>query len=156
MFNRIIAATAMLLITIPIAVAQTTGGISGPFGSLNFTFGQSSSQSIVGTSPSLTTLDGYPGSFMSGTIRPFVVGLTPVVGNYPVLIDRSVEATRNELTKLYRSQAALADKRLIGYLQRGEQAEAAGNMRMAKANYRRAIRLASEPLRSELMSRLRK
>ncbi len=56
------------------------GGVSGGFGfgggglsgNLGFNFAQGSSQSINSTTPSLTTMNGFPGSISSGVVRPFV------------------------------------------------------------------------------------
>ncbi|TWU49359.1 hypothetical protein [Rubripirellula reticaptiva] len=159
MHKQIFTATALLITnvlwTTSYSTAQSTGGIAGPLGTLNFNFGQSSSRSISSTTPSITTMDGYPGSITSGTVRPFVVGLTPVVGNFPVIVDHSAMATQNELNKLFNSQAVLRNKRLSSYLQRAHRAESDGNTRMAKANYRRALSMASEPLRSAILYRLK-
>ena len=139
-------------------VGFSGGGVSG---SLGFQFGQQSSRSIVSTTPSLTTTDGYPGSISSGVVRPFVIGFTPVVGDLDVATAplhqanaaaQQIGATQRE--QLLRSQASLQDRKLAQYLQRIERAESEGNKRMARANYRLAIRIASEPLRSELVRRM--
>ena len=145
------------------------GGLSGGFGfggggvrgNLGFQFGQSSSQSISSTTPSLTTMNGYPGSISSGVVRPFVTGFTPVVGGYAEAtapLDASAEMGRQiqqqQLSSLRQSQASLHAKKLDQYLRRIEQAEKSGNKRMARANYRSAIAVAPEPLRSELRRRM--
>lgn len=59
------------------------GGLSGGFG---FTAGQGYSSNFGSTSGSITSLNGVPGYMFSGTLRPFVTQITPVVGNRPVLI----------------------------------------------------------------------
>ncbi len=129
------------------------GGVSG---NLNFNFAQGSSQSISSTSPSLTTMNGYPGSFSSGVVRPFVVGLTPVVGDYPIVDPSSTQAEigHHQLSSLRQSQAVLQNKKLDQYLRRADRAESDGNKRMARANYRLAIGIAPEPLRTHLRLRL--
>ncbi len=141
------------------------GGLSGGFGSfgggvggsLGFRFSQGSNRSISSSSASLTTTDGYPGSFSSGVLRPFVTGVIPVVGGYPTIIDPSQIAARvgqQQLASLRRSKAARQSKKLDQYLRRGELAESEGNKRMARANYRFAIGIAPEPLRTQIQQRL--
>ena len=140
------------------------GGLSGGFGfggggvsgNLGFNFAQGSSQSISSTSPSLTTMNGYPGSMSSGVVRPFVVGLTPIVSDFPIVDPSRTTATigQHQLSTLRQSQAVLQNKKLDQYLRRAERAESDGNKRMARANYRLAIGIAPEPLRSQLLLRL--
>ncbi len=153
--SSILASFALFAFAIA-ADGQVSGGVSGPLGTLNFNFGQSSSRSSVSTSAGVTTLDGYPGSIFSGTIRPFVIGFTPVVGDYPVVVDHASQIRQQQLSMLYQSQSDAVDKRLFEYLRRAERAEADGNQRMARANYRRAFALAAEPLKQQLLSRLKK
>lgn len=152
------------------------GGISGGFGfggggvsgNLNFNFAQGSSRSNVSTTPSLTTTNGVPGSISSGTVRPFVTGFTPVVGNFAVVSDYSgateplrataeisQQISQQQISSLRQSQATLHNKKLEQYLLRAERAESEGNKRMARANYRGAIALAAEPLRSQLQFRMK-
>jgi len=59
--------------------------LGGPSPSLriNWGAGQNSTRSLVSQTPSLTVTDGYPGYFAHGSVRPFVVGFTPVVGSAP-------------------------------------------------------------------------
>ena len=53
---------------------------NGPWtGNFNFNFAQGSSRFSSTTAPVLTSLQGQPASFFSGTQRPFVLGLTPIV-----------------------------------------------------------------------------
>lgn len=52
-------------------------------GALSISAAQSASRSITTTVPMITTLDGAPGFFFSGTVQPFITGLMPVVGNGP-------------------------------------------------------------------------
>jgi hypothetical protein len=113
-------------------------------------------------------MNGYPGSISSQTIRPFVTGFTPVVGNYAIVADysgatqplqasaeMSQQIGQQQISSLRQSQAALHNKKLDQYLLRAERAESEGNKRMARANYRGAIALASEPLRSQIQLRLK-
>lgn len=135
------------------------GGVSG---SLGFQFAQGSSQSITSSAPSLTTMDGYPGSFSAGVIRPFVLGYTPIVGNYDAAVaplnDAQIAAAEirsKQLSTLRQSQAVLANRKLEQFLRRAARAESDGNKRMARANYRSAIAIAPEPLKSQLRARLK-
>ena len=145
------------------------GGLSGGFGfagggvrgSLGFHFAQGSSRSFSSTTPSLTTMNGYPGSISSGVLQPFVTGFFPVVGNYTAATaplaqsQQTVTKTgQQQISNLRQAQAKRYKGKLAQYLQRAEQAEASGNKRMARANYRLAISIAAEPLRSELQQRL--
>jgi hypothetical protein len=59
------------------------------------------------------------------------------------------------MTSLMQSQIELQNRKLAQYLQRAERAESEGNKRMARANYRLAIGVAAEPLRSELQRRMK-
>lgn len=146
--------------------AGFSGGIgfagSGDSGSLRFNFAQSSSRSISSTTPSVTTLDGVPGSISAGVIRPFVTGFTPIVGDYggavaPLRSAAQASERRNrfQYRSLVNSQANLKNKKLQQYLRRGQRAESDGNKRMARANYRSAIALAPPPLRSQIQAHLK-
>ena len=64
--------------------SQLTSGV-GVFGSnggfsLGLFAGKGSSRSLTSTTPSVVMQNGQVGSIFSGTQRPFVVGLTPVLG----------------------------------------------------------------------------
>lgn len=135
--------------------AQNFG--NGVSGSLGFNFYQGSNRSNVSTTPSITTLDGYPGVIQSGTVRTFVTGFTPIVGDYPVIPDPHqvhADAAQYAFDRARASEQRRYEKRLQKYLYRIETAEAEGDLRMARANYRNAIRIANEPLRSQLQQRL--
>jgi hypothetical protein len=153
----------------PFGPADPNSGLNGGFrfgggdvsGSLGFHLGQSSSRSIVSTTPSITTMDGVPGSISSGVIEPFVIGFTPIVGDYAgamAPMDTARAATdqlgQSQRSALLQSQIELQDRKLAQYLQRAERAESEGNKRVARANYRLAIGVAAEPLRGELQRRL--
>ncbi len=134
------------------------GGVSGRLG---FNFSQGSTRSFSSTTPSVTTMNGYPGSISTGVLQPFVTGITPVVGNYAAAtspLTQSQQAFREtgqqQISQLRQSQAKRYQGKLAQYLRRAEQGEASGNKRMARANYRLAISIAGEPLRSELQKRL--
>jgi hypothetical protein len=131
-------------------------------GSLGFQFAQGSSQTITSSAPSLTTMDGVPGSFSAGVISPFVMGLTPIVGNYEGAVaplnqtnQVATELQSQQLASLRQSQAVLANRKLDQLLRRAARAESEGNKRMARANYRGAIAIAPEPLKSLLRQRLK-
>lgn len=56
----------------------------GPNGggfSLGMNFAKGSSRSSITTAPSLTVQNGFGGSISSGSVRPFVTGMIPVVGD---------------------------------------------------------------------------
>jgi hypothetical protein len=146
--------------------AGLSGGVgfagSGVSGGLRFNFAQGSSRSISSTTPSVTTMNGVPGSMNSGVVRPFVTGLTPVVGDYAGALAPLESAAQvrqqigqQQILSLRQSQAALQNKKLDEYLRRIERAETDGNKRMARANYRGAIAIAPEPLRTQLAMRMR-
>ena len=106
-------------------------------------------------------MNGYPGSISSGVLQPFVTGISPVVGNYAVATSpltqtrqALVETSQQQISNLRQSQSKRYQGKLAQYLQRAELGEASGNKRMARANYRLAIAIAAEPLRSELQQRL--
>ena len=145
-------------------------GVSGGFGfgggdvsgNLGFNFGQSNSQSFSSTTPSLTTMNGVPGSISFGTVRPFVTGFVPVVGDYAAATapadqaaDYGNQLADQQLSSLRQSQATYQNRKLTQYLQRAERAEQEGDIRMARANYRLAVGIAAEPLRSNLQQRMK-
>lgn len=153
----------------PFGPVDPGGGIRGGLGfvgddvsgSLRFQFGQSSHRSNVSTTPSLTLTDGVPGSISSGVLQPFVIGFTPVVGNYAMATapltqaeNFSQQLAQSQRSALIQSQIEQQDRKLAQYLQRAERAEKEGNKRMSRANYRLAIAIAAEPLRSELRRRM--
>lgn len=69
----------------PFGGYQPNAGLSGGFAAgnaqFNFNFAQGASSTSSTIAPVLTTTNGYPGSLFIGTTRPFVVGVTPLVGN---------------------------------------------------------------------------
>ena len=130
------------------------GGVSGGLG---FNFGQFSSRSISSTTSSLTVTDGVPGSIQSTIIRPFVTGFTPIVGSYPEMpnhAQRIAQQDQQQFLRIQQSHQNLKNKSLQKYLSRAERAEKDGNQRVARANYRRAIGIADQPLRSESILRM--
>ncbi|MCA9117383.1 MAG: hypothetical protein KDA79_20075 [Planctomycetaceae bacterium] len=58
-------------------------GGNGFSGNLFFNSSQGGSRNLSSFTPSVTTLNGYPGTFISGVQRPFVTGLVPTVGIPP-------------------------------------------------------------------------
>jgi hypothetical protein len=63
-------------------VATRGSGFSGFFG---LSASQGSNRTMTMVAPSVTMMNGVPGQVFSGSIRPFVTGLIPVVGDYPVV-----------------------------------------------------------------------
>ena len=113
------------------------------------------------TAPSLTTTDGVPGSMFSGTVRPFVLGFTPVVGDAPVISPPANEIsaqgnTNAVLSDIARRNAAAQSSKVNEYLQRAMKAESRGNLKMARANYRLALGKAQEPLRTQIRQQMAK
>ena len=72
-------------VTPPFGGYQPNAGLSGGFAAgnaqFNFNFAQGASATSSTIAPVLTTTNGYPGSLFIGTTRPFVVGVSPLVGN---------------------------------------------------------------------------
>jgi len=58
-------------------------GFAGPNGFLNISAGQGSSTTFSGQAPMVTVMNGGTGAFFDQTLRPFVTGITPVVGGQP-------------------------------------------------------------------------
>jgi hypothetical protein len=140
------------------------GGLSSGLG-LNFS--QGSSRSIVSQSASVTTMNGMPGYISDQIVRPFVTGVTPVVGGQtfysamPPLPPSQEAAFRDyqhaQMAALQQRQAehqnAIQEKAQQTF-ERGLRAEEDGNLRMARANYRNALRTAVGTLRLEIMARM--
>lgn len=61
--------------------AGLQGGLAVGNSHLNFGFGQGATYTSTTTTPVLTTTNGFPGYLFIGTERPFVRGVTPVVGS---------------------------------------------------------------------------
>ena len=128
--------------------------------SVGFGFGQGSRSTRSSTSASVTTLDGYPGSISVGTIRPFVTGVTPIVGDYQAVMPSSPVISRYyQQQQAYRHSqmvraARAQQQQTLRALRRAQRAEKEGNLRMARANYRRALATAQGPLRWQLTAYL--
>ena len=147
------------------ANAGTSGGFAfgggGISGNLRFNFAQGSSRSISSSAPSLTTMNGYPGSFSSQVVRPFVTGITPVLGDYPTTTptQRATEAHRQmQASRLQQQRMKTASKnqqKAYERYRRGVLAEEEGDLRKARANYRAAQRTAQGALRTEVNKRMR-
>ena len=75
-------------------------GIRGGSGSgfFNFSAAQGSQRFTQTTVPSIMVMNGAPGFIQSGTVRPFVTGLIPVVGSAPV--GRVTSPLRERLERL--------------------------------------------------------
>ena len=134
------------------------GGVSG---SLGFNFAQGSSRSISSTTPSLTTTNGYPGSISSQVIRPFVTGITPIVGDYPTttpaqsMTQSFQQRQASQLRQQQLKASAAKQKKAYERYKRGVDAEADGDLKKARANYRLALGTARGELRTELLKRMR-
>ncbi|MCM2371793.1 hypothetical protein [Aporhodopirellula aestuarii] len=148
---------------------QTGVGISGGgfSGGIGLNLSQGSSRSNVSTSASLTTMDGMPGYISSQTVRPFVTGVTPVVGgqafasSMPPLPPSPTEAFReyqqSQMADLQRRNIAhheSVQKKAQTAFERGQRAEESGNLRMARANYQNALRTAQGQLRVAIQMRM--
>ena len=129
-------------------------GGNGLSGNVGFQFAQGSDRSIVSSAPSITTMNGQPGSFFSGEVRPFVMGVTPVVGSYPTgnseLAVAAAASQRAMLSAIVQGNAERQNEKLRSYLLRAERAEAAGDVKKARANYKLAASIASDPVKSAI------
>ena len=68
----------------PAADARFGMQFGGPFGfGFNMLAGQGSTRSNTVTAPTIVIPNGGTGSIFSGSVRPFVTGVIPVVGNAP-------------------------------------------------------------------------
>ena len=134
-------------------------GGNGFSGGLNFNFAQGSNRSNISTTPSITTMSGYPGSFFSGEIRPFVTGITPIVSAYPntqnPLAELAVADQQEKLSAIAERNVNHQSEKLRSYLRRAERAESEGDMKMARANYRRALPLADSQTQAMIQDILR-
>jgi len=146
-----------------IANTGTRGGFAfggnGVSGNLGFHFAQGSDRSIVSSAPSVTLMDGQPGSIVSGQTRAFVMGVSPVVGAYQSMAgELSAMAAADQHAKLSAIAMANAERqndRLRALLVRAERAESEGDWKMARANYKLAAPLAPEPMKSMILEKLR-
>ena len=135
-----------------------------PGGRLSIFGGQSSSRSIVSQSASVTTMDGVPGSIVSQQLTPFVTGVTPVVGgrgpggsgsglgSVPVA---GSAATQQVVRRISESAAARQNATLQRFLRRAELGQRRGNVRMMRANYRSAMRIADPATAARIAEVLR-
>lgn len=131
-------------------------------GSLGLTFNQGSSRSFSSTTPSLTTTNGIPGSIVSQTVRPFVIGAVPVVSGGGMAAAEQSESQRQAILQSHANQLEIRrqanwtakQNKALEIFQRGQRAEAAGNLKQARANYRLALGMSQGVLRVEVMKRL--
>jgi hypothetical protein len=63
-------------------------GFGGPNFRFNITADQGSSRTLTSTSPSVTIPNGGFGSIFSGSVRPFVTGIVPVVSQSSPVLER--------------------------------------------------------------------
>ncbi len=138
-------------------------------GGQGFYWNQGSQRSASMVAPSLTTTNGYPGSFFSGSVRPFVIGWTPVVGSAP-MIDISPVVQAAQIPTRAAAQASVQDqvtrqtiaannwerqnKIATDAYQRGLEAEEQGKLKMARANFRKAFTHATPPLKNAAYQKL--
>lgn len=142
------------------------GGGGGIRGSLGFNFAQGSSRTMTSTTPSITTMDGYPGTITSQTIRPFVTGVTPVIGGNAY----GAPSTHNVSSQMFsshqqaqsmqrrsRAQSGIQAKqqKAVEAFERGTQAESEGDLQTARANYRKALAADQGPLRQQIIMKMR-
>lgn len=132
-------------------------------GSIGLTLNQGSNRTMTSTTPSVTTMNGVPGSINAQTIRPFVVGVVPVVSGAqfaPVMEQERVRQTylqgQNEyLRQRMQANADAKQSKALEIFNRGQRAESEGNLKMARANYRLALGMSQGLLRVEVMKRLK-
>ena len=138
-------------------VGFSGGGVQG---SLGFNFSQGSNRSNVSTVPSVTSLNGVPGTITSQTLRPFVTGITPVVGGQALIpmgtpapnptIQAYHAGQQQDLQRRLQANYARTQKKALEYFNRGLRAEEEGNLKMARANFRRALSTSQGTLRLEV------
>ena len=135
-------------------VVPSSIGLGGPGGSLRLFGGQSSSQSVVGTSASVTTMNGVPGMIQDQTLRPFVTGFTPVVGAANTPLASIAHAREQTLSRISEAAANAKLEKLQRYLRRAERGEEQENRRMALANYRLALGMAPPSIANQIRQRM--
>lgn len=99
---------------VPFGGFNPNAGLSGGFGfqsgrlsgALGFNFSQGASRSIVSNTPLVTTFNGVPGVIQSGVQRPFVTGLTPVVGAGPIVAPLPAPLRNERLERFRRGERA--------------------------------------------------
>ena len=121
---------------------------------------------MTSTTPSITTMDGYPGTITSQTIRPFVTGVTPVIGGNAY----GAPSTQNVSSQMFsshqqaqsmqrrsRAQSGILAKqqKAVKAFERGTQAESEGDLQTARANYRKALAADQGPLRQQIIVKMR-
>ena len=126
------------------------------FGRLRLTGGQSSRRFLGGTTAGVTTMDGVPGAIRSQTLTPFVTGLTPVVGTNRLGDTGDIGAAGRSatLSRIATANREADRQKLRQRLRRAERAEAKGDLRTARANYRSALPLAAPPLAATIRQRM--
>ncbi|MCU0979326.1 MAG: hypothetical protein MUF25_09190 [Pirellulaceae bacterium] len=97
----------------PAADARFGMQFGGPFGlGFNLVAGQGSTRSNTVTAPTIVIPNGGTGSIFSGSVRPFVTGVIPVVGNAPFgpMMPMAPQSSRSPLAErvaqLQQQQAA--------------------------------------------------
>ncbi|WP_417747109.1 hypothetical protein [Rosistilla oblonga] len=135
--------------------ASRRGNVSG---SLGFQWYQGSNRSMSTVAPSLTTLDGYPGSMFSGSVRPFVTSVTPAVGSFTPpnegIRQAGLQRQQATLDSIASRKVEIHNEKAEQYWSRALRAEQQGNLKMARANYRLALPHASGSLRAEIVQRM--
>ena len=126
---------------------QFRGRATTPFGQCG------SNRSIVGAATSLTLTPGVPSHFFSGELRPFVTGVRPVVGDDPIAAAAAMQR-QQQIALMIEANAKQHSDQLRRALRRAELAEQDGDLKTARANYRRAFSLAAPPLRLQIQQRV--
>jgi hypothetical protein len=140
------------------------GGIRG---SLGFSLAQGSSQTVTSSAATVTALPGAPAAISSQTIRPFVTGVTPIVGGFrygdPIRDNAGSQMWRAysdyQSRQLQQRAMAAAEAKQANAQEsfdRGLRAERDGDLRRARANYRRALGWDQGPLRQRILQRLQR
>ena len=117
-------------------------GFAGPNGFLNISAGQGSSSTFSGQAPMVTVMNGGSGAFFDQTLRPFVMGITPVVGGQPpvfhsVLQERLSRLEAGEATGTG-SSAGAAPAVAGGGAARGPSSAERGELSVAEIKARKA------------------
>ncbi len=144
-----------------------SAAVGGVRGSLGLSLAQGSSRTVTSSAASVTALPGSAAAINAQTIRPFVTGVTPIVGGFGYG-DPIRDNAGSQLWRAYsdyqsrqlqqRAQAAAEAKQAKAQesFDRGLRAERDGDLRQARANYRRALGWDQGPLRQRILLRLQR
>ena len=148
---------ALRLTLIVLVLSVFCGSTSAQRFRFRFSASQGSNRSISSTSPSVTMPNGGFGSISSGTLRPFVTGFTPIVGQQLVWPSSSFQQPRGTLPNIEpderqqrRAEArdALRERTMQRYVRKAENELRFGRTGTARVYYRLALKRAGRRVRT--------